>query len=112
MSRDVSGDVRVYVAETRVNPTRSAGYILLRVPQIEDKVLDPGEGLLAAGEHFMEQCEGHPTILALINVDNQGHTITSVLNSGNEESSKSGSSACKMYQAVIKSHQGGSQGRE
>ena len=84
-TQNVLDEINVYIADSRVIPARSAGYIMLRVPQVESRKLAPGEGILAVAEQFLRKCEGHPTLLAVVKIDANGHALTSILNSGDEE---------------------------
>ena len=77
--------MNVYIAVSRIIPARSAGYVVLRISLIESKNIPPGEGLLVAGERFVENSEGHPVLCAVVKADAQGHTITSILNSGDDK---------------------------
>ena len=74
-----------YLEEDVTIPARSAKYVCLRVPAVEDGTMFPGDGLIEPHAHFVESTDVHPTLCALSSVSPNGLTYSSVLNTNDEE---------------------------
>ena len=74
-----------YVAETRVIPPNEAIFLKLRVPDVERRKLQPGEGLMKAENKFQENARVIPAICAMVRTDDDGNTYTSVMNNSDDE---------------------------
>ena len=69
-----------YVEKEVTVPAQSAAYIPLRIPAVESRLMEPGEGYVEPQSHFVQHTDLHPALSALVRVKDDGTTHTSVLN--------------------------------
>ena len=74
----------VYVDQDTEVPANSAIFVPLRVPNVEQRKVQPTDGILEAQAHFVSHTDLHPVLAALTRVDKNGKTWTSVINSTKE----------------------------
>ena len=74
-----------YVTQTTNIPANSAVYIPLRVPAVIKGRLSPGIGLLTATSTALDRFDVHPVLNAVVQVDADGYTWTSALNTRAED---------------------------
>ena len=81
----VTTNDEAYLAQALTVPARSAAYVEIRIPNIEQRHMEPGEGVLESCQHFVEKTDLHPALHALVRTDENGCTRTSVMNTTDED---------------------------
>jgi hypothetical protein len=78
----------VYVAKNVTIPARSAAFVQLRVPDIEARRLDDGEGLVEVAPEFYSDSGKHlsmcPVLTTVVRTHEQGNCYSSVMNLSDE----------------------------
>ena len=73
-------DLNAYIAEDVVVPANSAKFVKIRIPKLETLVWYGGSGVLTLDEMFIEKYDMLPAKHSIVMVDNNGKTVTAVLN--------------------------------
>ena len=78
-------ECNAYVARLTIVPANSAVYLPLSIAKVQKGKTPCGVGLLATHYRAMERFNVHPVLNAIVSVDPQGYTWTSVLNTLSED---------------------------